>query len=221
MISIEQPPGEPARAALRFQYTKFYSDSKRPPGGEVTFEAHLGFEIESPRLIWLQQWVAGAFDYMDNSVLAAVVRGVSDLSIARVWVQPNRFRPLRLQLHINRPTLFFPRNVYALADQHELHKHSLRVDLDSLTSDSVLLYTALPGFEHLGPAFCEQLTLRFAGLRPSVLTDASQVGAALPSTPSPSPSDAGCAWAPLASSATDLVLKVTKSIERAHDQVPH
>ena len=96
-------------------------------------------QLHSPRLIWLQQWVAGSFEYLDSSVLAAVARGVSDLSIARVWVPPNRFRPTRLRLDIASPVILLPRNVFALTDEHQLAQHSLRVDLDSLTSDSILV----------------------------------------------------------------------------------
>ena len=51
----------------------------------ITFEAELRLDVAPGRIIWLQQWIAGAFDYLDNSILAAVVRGVSDLSISRAW----------------------------------------------------------------------------------------------------------------------------------------
>ena len=51
----------------------------------ITFEAELSLDVAPGRIIWLQQWIAGAFDYLDNSILAAVVRGVSDLSISRAW----------------------------------------------------------------------------------------------------------------------------------------
>ena len=53
-------------------------------------------------------------------ILAAVVRGVSDLSISRVWLPPNRYRPMRLRFHIDQPLLLVPRNVHALRDEQLL-----------------------------------------------------------------------------------------------------
>jgi hypothetical protein len=163
MLSVEQRATD-AQPAVQFQYQRFYSDRKRPEGGEIAFEAELGIQLESPRIVWLQQWIAGAFDYMDNSILAAVVRGVSDLSIARVWVPPNRFRPMRLRLQIASPVILVPRNVYALTDERQLAEHSLRVDLSTVTSDGVLVRKTLPGHEELGPLLCEELTIVFRGL---------------------------------------------------------
>ena len=61
----------------------------------MAYETEVHLRLLSLRAIWLQQWVVGAFEYLDNSILAAVVRGVSDLSVERVWVPPNRWRPVR------------------------------------------------------------------------------------------------------------------------------
>ena len=55
--------------------------------------------------------MAGAFDYLDDSILAGVIRGVSNLSIRRIWVPPDRFRPLRLTLHFEAPFFLLPRDV--------------------------------------------------------------------------------------------------------------
>ena len=57
------------------------------------YASELRVSLAAVRVVWLQQWVVGAFDYLDHSILAAVVRGVSDPSISRAWVPPNRFRP--------------------------------------------------------------------------------------------------------------------------------
>ena len=68
MVSVAQQAGAAdAPAAVRFQYRRLYSDQKRPVGG-IAFEAELAMQFEEPRVVWLQQWIAGAFDYMDNSV---------------------------------------------------------------------------------------------------------------------------------------------------------
>ena len=136
---------------------------------------------------------------MDNSVLAAVVRGVSDLSIARVWVPPNRFRPMLLKLQLDSPVIVLPRNVFALTSERQLAEHSLRVELESITSDAVLVRKPLPGFESLGPLLCEELTMLFKALQPFTQSASAH-------TP----------HLPLASTTTDLVLTILKSIERPH-----
>ena len=192
-------------AALRFEYRRFYTEAKRPVGAGVTFEGELRLHVACMRVIWLQQWIAGAFEYLDESILAKVVRGVSDLSIARVWVPPNRFRPMRLKFAIAQPTILCPRNVHALDSEELLAQHSLHVRLRAVTGESVLLRRAMPGCTELGPLLCDQMAIRFTDVHIS-----SQLPPdgphALPCTPPEAP--------------LELTLMIIKSIERPNEHVP-
>ena len=93
------------------------------------------------------------------------MRGVSDLSIARAWVPPNRFRPMRLAFNIAEPLILVPRNVHALDDEGLLAAHSLHARLRSVRGESVLARRTLPGSEPLGVLLCDLMRIRFDGLR--------------------------------------------------------
>ena len=193
-------------AGLRFEFHRYFTDSKRPNMDGVTFEGELHLYIASMRVLWLQQWIAGAFEYLDNSILAKVVRGVGDLSIARVWVPPNRFRPMRLKFSIAEPTILLPRNVHALADETLLAEHSLHVHLKSVAGESILKRRLMPGCKELGELLCDEMTIKFEQLH---------VSSQLPPYNRSRPLPFHDADKPL-----ELTLLVIKSVERPHDLVP-
>ena len=196
-----------AGAALRFEYRRMYTDMKRPSGEGITFEGELRLHVACMRVIWLQQWIAGAFDYLDNSILAKVVRGVSDLSIARAWVPPNRFRPMRLSFEIDQPTILFPRNVHALSSEALLAAHSLHGRLRSVRGASVLTRRVMPSCDEFGVLLCDYMHISFTDLHVH-----SQLP---PATGASSDSLLNAVDAPL-----QLTIHVVKSIERPDERVP-
>ena len=71
-------------------------------------------------------WI-GCFDFLDDSVLGAVLRGTASLLHPRRWVAPNRRRPTQLRLTVEQPLLLFPRNAAACdaADEARLRAASV------------------------------------------------------------------------------------------------
>ena len=75
---------------MRWRYQRFFSTLKRPPwlardptSRRVEYLSELDVTLSAMRVVWLQQWIVGAFDYLDDSVLAAVLRhGQSAASMA-------------------------------------------------------------------------------------------------------------------------------------------
>ena len=60
MLSIGVPGG--AEPAMQFNYHKIFSATKRPPQAHIAYESELNLRLISLRVIWLQQWVVGAFE---------------------------------------------------------------------------------------------------------------------------------------------------------------
>ena len=67
------------------------------------------FGVDNLRVVWLQQWFIGLLDFVDFSVLAAVLRCGSDLRKPFELPPPNRLRPMRLSVNVGTPfTIVLP-----------------------------------------------------------------------------------------------------------------
>ena len=150
LIRIQSDDADDAAPPFAFHYRRDYTNTLRPLGCGVAFEGELTFEVRRMRVVWLQQFIAGAFDYNDHQILAGFVRGMADLSKPFTVVPPNRFRPMRLRLALDEPTLLLPRNVHALASERRLREHSITLTMDRLDGESVLAVREMPGYEGEG-----------------------------------------------------------------------
>ena len=130
-------------------------------------------------------------------MLAAVVRGVSDLSVERVWVPPNRWRPVRLNILMEEPRLIFPRNVHTLRDEAYVLQHSATLASRRMTITNTLERLELPGCED-NLLICDRVAIHFESPQLTTHLEGSSVGQA----------------------PDQVVLTLTRSIERPHALVP-
>ncbi|KAL1503648.1 hypothetical protein AB1Y20_012122 [Prymnesium parvum] len=158
MLSIGSP--QETEPAMEFRYRKIFSVTKRPPAAHISYESELNMKVVALRVIWVQQWVVGAFEYLDNSILASVVRGVSDLSIERVWVPPNRWKPIRLNFLFTEARLVFPRSMNVLQNETMLEQHSIEVASSRMSVTNTLERLELPGCEGR-LLICDRVAIHF------------------------------------------------------------
>ena len=217
-------PQLPGAHLVSFGYRRF-SNPPLPSAAvdekaAVEYASEITLRMAAVRGVWLQQWVVGYFDFLDDSMLAAVLRGTASLLHAPQWAPPSRRRPTKMHLVFDEPLILMPRNHLAACDEAQLSAASLWCEADRIEVTNVLRREAIPGLPDDELLLVDRVEIAFEGLRP-----ATRLGLAPPGGASPQRMPAPRMPAPLVpllrpGSAAALRVEMVRTIERPHALVP-
>ena len=231
-------PRLPGAHLVSFGYRRFSNPpspsvaaDEEAAGVAVEYASEITLRVAAVRGVWLQQWIVGYFDFLDDSMLAAVLRGTASLLHAPQYAPPSRRRPTKMHLVFDDPLLLMPRNHLALRDEAQLGAASLWCEADRIEVTNVLRRELIPGLpdDGLSPGLLvDRVEISFEGLRPATRLSPTPPpgGAAPPSGASASPPD--LVPAPLvpllppgaAAAGCALRVEMVRTIDRPHDLVP-